>query len=119
MKQHNRARGCAVQALHRAQNNYTPLCVFKKKKFYSFFLFFIYFHLTGKALMTSVPPKLSTLGEIRDWVRTAMEASEKWQKMRVIVIGHGRIGKTSLIHTLQDSLVCKNEYQVLLCLFPC
>ena len=87
--------------------------------FLFYLLFFIYFHLTGKALMTSVPPDLSSLGEIRDWVRTAMEASETWQKMRVIVIGHGRIGKTSLIHTLQDSLVCKNEYQVLLCLFPC
>ena len=95
--------------------------------FFSFNLFFFLFfspfdsiHLAGKALMALVPPERSSLPEIRDWVRTAMEGTEKWQKMRVIVIGHGRIGKTSLIHTLQDSLVCKNIYQVLfLWLFTC
>ena len=73
------------------------------------YLFFDSIHLTGKAVMALVPFELNSLREVRDWVRAEMEGTEKWQKMRVIVIGHGRIGKTSLIHTLQDSLVCKNK----------
>jgi hypothetical protein len=69
-------------------------------------VFAFYYSFTGKAHMTAVPHTLSSLGEIRDWTRTTMESTEEWRAMRVIVLGHGKIGKTTLIYSLQDRLVC-------------
>jgi hypothetical protein len=75
----------------------------------------IYF--AGMAHLESVPDTLTTTREIRDYLRECMEGTEEWRAMRIIVLGHGRIGKTTLICSIQDILVSSLFYHSCICLF--
>lgn len=52
-------------------------------------------------------------------MRAALEelkkSSEVWRAMKLVVLGHGRIGKTTLLHVLKSLLDYKDSTVPLVC----
>jgi hypothetical protein len=42
--------------------------------------------------------------EIRPFLIELIKSSEEWKAMKLIILGHGRIGKTTMLHVLKDIL---------------
>lgn len=53
----------------------------------------------GKAHRDSVPLNLKK-SKIRPFLKQS--SSEPWKAMKLVVLGHGGIGKTTLVHKLKD-----------------
>lgn len=60
--------------------------------------------IVGRTHAESVPPSLITAGEIRDYLRKIMEGNEEWRAMKVVVLGNGKIGKSTLIYEIKKTL---------------
>ena len=56
--------------------------------------------ITGQEQRTSVP-----LHEIRLFLIELIKSSEEWKVMKLIILGHGGIGKTTMLHVLKDILL--------------
>lgn len=62
-------------------------------------------------------PRLTDNGEImvpniRRFLGELVKSSESWKKMKLIVLGHGRIGKTTLLVTIHNILHPSEDNQV-------
>ena len=55
-------------------------------------------------IRNSIPEKLTNESDIRDYLHLMKEDSIEWNAMKLVVLGHGRIGKTTLIQTLKHIL---------------
>ncbi len=44
---------------------------------------------------------------IEEFFKNYIEGSTTWREMRIMILGHGRIGKTSLINVIQH--LCDNS----------
>lgn len=54
----------------------------------------------SKAHFNSVPLNLPE-GQIKSFLEAA-KRSEPWKAMKLVVLGHGRIGKSTLVHRLKE-----------------
>lgn len=54
--------------------------------------------------MRTIPMAPINYLEEKDRLKELMEANEEWRLMKVIVLGNGRIGKTTFIHFLHKLL---------------
>lgn len=52
----------------------------------------------------SVPQGQLSNDQIEALLKQLQSSSEPWHKMKLIVLGHGRIGKTTLVDTLRNLL---------------
>jgi len=55
-----------------------------------------------KSHMRRVPLHFKTSKEMEDHLRAQIEKEERWRHMKVIVLGNGRIGKTTFVHFLNN-----------------
>src|SRR5271163_3222238 len=58
----------------------------------------------GTLLRNSIPQRLEKDEDIRAFVRELMESSEELRAMKLVVLGHGRIGKTTLLQAMKHIL---------------
>lgn len=63
----------------------------------------------GKEDRSSVPQHLDTKDKIRNFLLELNRGFEEWRAMKLVVLGHGDIGKTTLIHTIKNLLVSSNK----------
>jgi len=69
--------------------------------FLSFFRVFIYFFVVGKH-KRSVPKQLDNVHDIREFLTLLKHDNAKeWKKLKIVFLGHGEVGKTSLLHAIQ------------------
>lgn len=61
----------------------------------------------------SVPVGQLNKQQIRELLEELKENSEPWEKMKLVVLGHGRIGKTTLLTAIYNLLNPTNLQQVL------
>lgn len=54
--------------------------------------------------MKTIPLAPFSKLEAREKIREMIESNEEWRLMKVIVLGNGRIGKTTFIHFLQEMI---------------
>jgi hypothetical protein len=67
-------------------------------------LVFINFILsTAQEQRNSVPQSLKK-EEIKPFLQELKTASEEWKAMKLIILGKGRIGKTTTLHVIKDIL---------------
>lgn len=52
----------------------------------------------------SIPPHLKSRDEMRKFLFELRRGFEEWRAMKLVVLGHGRIGKTTLLHALKGLL---------------
>lgn len=52
----------------------------------------------------SVSKDLQTEVEMHSFLTELMAKSEEWRAMKLVVLGHGRIGKTTLLREIKHSL---------------
>ncbi len=43
-----------------------------------------------------------TADEMRQFIQQLMEEAEEWKAIKMVVLGHGRIGKTTLLHAINQ-----------------
>lgn len=67
----------------------------------------------SKLLLHSIPLSLPK-DKIREFVRESIHNSEVWKTMKLVVLGHGRIGKTTLLHQLRASVNATPLHNVLI-----
>lgn len=60
----------------------------------------------------SVPQGELFAHEIKTLLTEMIHHSEPWKKMKLVVLGHGRIGKTTLLTTIHNILHPSQVYQV-------
>lgn len=58
----------------------------------------------GLADRNSVPPHLKTKDQIRAFLLELRSGFEEWRAMKMVVLGHGRIGKTTLLTAIKSLL---------------
>eukprot|EP00026_Physarum_polycephalum_P001439 Phypoly_transcript_01440.p1 GENE.Phypoly_transcript_01440~~Phypoly_transcript_01440.p1 ORF type:complete len:1130 (-),score=207.03 Phypoly_transcript_01440:9-3374(-) len=58
----------------------------------------------GKILRNSIPHHLTKDRDVRAFVTELMKSSEELRAMKLVVLGNGRIGKTTLLHAMQKIL---------------
>ncbi len=46
--------------------------------------------------------------EIRSTIKQLLQEGEKWKSIKLIVLGNGRIGKTTLLRTFDQLKVCES-----------
>jgi hypothetical protein len=61
----------------------------------------------SKKLRSGVPQSIGKY-EIQKYLRELMKSSEEWHAMKLVVLGHGRIGKTTMLTKLH-SILTPNE----------
>lgn len=64
--------------------------------------------ITAKEERASVPCTLKQ-DEVEPFLRDVMTRSEPWNSLKLIILGHGRIGKTTLLHSIKDILQLRNK----------
>ena len=73
---------------------------------------------SGKQQRQSVPQSMSTKN-IRHFLRDLMKSSESWRAMKLVVLGNGQIGKTTMLHTLKQLIQTLHDpvccFEFLLC----
>lgn len=63
----------------------------------------------SKMIIDSIP---LAYNDIKSFVQEAMKQSEVWKTMKLVVLGHGRIGKTTLLHQLRLHATSTSLYNV-------
>jgi hypothetical protein len=58
----------------------------------------------GIEIRNSVPEYLDTREKMRKFLQELQRDYEEWRAMKLIVLGNGRIGKTTLLHTIRHFL---------------
>ncbi len=58
----------------------------------------------NRLLRNSIPLKMDDKEEIAPLLHHLIAGSEEWRAMRIVVLGHGRIGKTALIREVKAIL---------------
>ncbi len=54
----------------------------------------------------SVPRRIDmSKDEMKNYVEQLMKGSEQWKAMKMVVLGNGRIGKTTLLHSFDQILL--------------
>ncbi len=101
--------------------NLNSLC---KEMNASMFLFFLkqlfsnYQHndyLSDKIHRNSVPRRSDMpKEEMREYLKQLMSEGEQWKAIKMVVLGNGRIGKTTLLHSIHQLLTPSQ----MVCLFP-
>lgn len=66
--------------------------------------------MAAKQQRNSVPRTL-TIKEIELFLKEIVKASSDWRSMKLVVLGNGRIGKTTTIDTIMK-LIYKTDSQV-------
>lgn len=61
------------------------------------------FHI-GEEDRKSAPPHLKTKEEMENFFFELQQGFEDWRAMKLVVIGHGKIGKTTLLHAIKKIL---------------
>ena len=56
--------------------------------------------LTGRTIPEPMLSK-SSVEDLQSYLRDLLEGTEEWREMKLLVLGHGRIGKTTLIQAIQ------------------
>ncbi len=49
---------------------------------------------------------------MREYVKQLLSGSEKWRAMKMVILGNGRIGKTTLLDAFEHLLLPGHELQV-------
>jgi len=52
----------------------------------------------------SVPNNINTVEEIEQFIIDLCEQGEEWNTLKLVVLGHGEVGKTTLLHTIRRYL---------------
>jgi hypothetical protein len=63
----------------------------------------------GKAQRNSIPQSLEKEGDIRAFLKELMEGSKDLRAMKLIVLGDGRVGKTTLLNAMKAVLEPKHH----------
>lgn len=58
----------------------------------------------GLEFRNSIPRSMENVEDIKTFVEQLMVNSSEWRAMKLIVLGHGRIGKTTMLSTLRSIL---------------
>jgi len=61
----------------------------------------------GKMQRNSVPLAADDEASMRQSLEAMKESSEEWRAMKLVVLGHGRVGKTTLLHKLKSFIASK------------
>lgn len=69
----------------------------KYEAFHYFFKYHYGYNQSGDVIRKSIPKGLEDENEIANFVKSLMEKSEEWKAMKIVVLGHGEIGKTTLL----------------------
>jgi hypothetical protein len=60
----------------------------------------------------SIPRNIKSLGDIHSFVKELMSKSSPWRALKLITLGHGCIGKTTLLNKLQCMLDPNKKIEV-------
>ncbi len=73
-------------------------------------------HFSGMALRNSVPRQPDMKAEeMRSLIDQLLKNAEKWNAIKLVVLGNGRIGKTTLLHSI-NNLLTPSPQEVCFCL---
>ena len=59
--------------------------------------------MAGSAIKKSIPKRLLKEDEIKKFVNDLVTQREEWNSLKLVVLGHGEIGKTTLLDALKKS----------------
>lgn len=62
----------------------------------------------GKEERDSIPKGLNTKERMREFLQELRLGSEEWRALKLVILGHGNIGKTTLLHAIQQLLRLPN-----------
>ena len=60
----------------------------------------------------SVPLGLQSEDDLRQFLADLSQQAEKWNALKLVVLGHGEVGKTTLIHAAKQYLNASKFSQV-------
>ena len=67
--------------------------------------------LKGQELRRSVPRSMD-VKDISPFLNDMMKNSEPWKAIKLVVLGHGRIGKTTMLQILKRLISTNQGYKV-------
>jgi hypothetical protein len=67
---------------------------------------------TSLTLRNSVPQAIQGEKEIQIFIEQLQRKSEVWRSMKLVILGHGRIGKTTLLQSLRQVLAQNYDQKV-------
>jgi hypothetical protein len=66
----------------------------------------------GKVLRDSIPRHLEKKEDMESFLKELMASSEPLRSMKLVVLGNGQIGKTTLLHAMKN-ILSPNSKQVI------
>ncbi len=71
------------------------------------------YNISDKIHRNSVPRRYMSKEDMKEYLKQLMAEGEQWKAIKMVVLGNGRIGKTTLLHSIRQLLTSSQ----LVCLF--
>lgn len=63
--------------------------------------------------LVNIPQHLTKRAEMREFLLELRKGVEEWRALKLVVLGHGRIGKSTLVQALKDIIQVDSTAKVL------